>query len=1107
MSAVSRSRKPAHVASPRRARWEIALDIGLALLLLATVWLTRSLDANRFVSWDEPAWVYRSAHFLTALESGQLRDTLQTGHPGVLTMWSGAAGLWLGRASGTISGEQIAAVATVPELAVHDVALLRQLVALLPACKSLLPLAHGLILALVFAMLRLACGRGAALVASVLLLCDPFFIGLSRLLHIDALSAEMMLLSLAVLLAYLRRRRLGLLLLAGVVAGMAGLAKAYGVLVAPVALGTLCAAAWRDAHAAASAGDGARGCWRRFGRDALIWVAAALAGFILLWPAMWVAPLATLGKMLGMSLDYATAAGDATAGFYRGQVTHELGLGFYLTVALFRGMPLTILSLLGGLVWLFWRLVGRSRQRMTSEERWVIGAALALALLYVLVMSFGSKKFDRYALPALLALDLAAGIILAAGIEALLAGVTRRKRLWRVVVAIGLLVAQGAWMAVCCDVAYPIAYQNPLVGGPRRARDVLPMGWGEGIDKAAEALTALPDSANGTVATWASAGLAGRFAGDLVPLTAENLPAADWVLLYIGDAQAPSDLARRYLEGNAPISRVAINDIEHAWIYEANLGQEVLAALDGLELGARDHVILTREATVIELAGDRPFDTAVIDASDTASLATALDGRSLTPGSQVALVSYAPEDTADIALRQRLAENGLLRESIPFSLGTIWRFEVLPAAAWTALTVDHDLDCEFTGLARLTGYGFAHTAIQYRQSLGVTLQWQLLDPSARDLHLFMHLVDESGRRWGQRDLPLGTAIPEGAGGAQDGEVFDLSASIALAPGIPPGIYWLDAGLYRLADLGRIEVQRDGASSGDAVRLGPIQVVSPRYPATVDELGIPQLLTDARCASLELLGCSALPEELEVGEGMPLDLYWRAGSEPGRDVAVRLCLVGADGRTAAQWEREPVSGYATSAWAPAETVIGVQRLEIPSDMAAGEYELLLSCDPESESTRLGSVRVYRTERLFAPPTMQYPLDATLGDWCRLVGYDLLPEGLVGGEVLSLTLYWQTIEPTETSLTVFTHLLDREGQVKGQRDSVPQGGARATQSWLAGEYIVDQYELIIDPSAAKGKAFIEVGMYDAATGERQAVILSDGSVDPDRRVLLDHSVRID
>ena len=60
--------------APPRERRGVAstwrLDVALSLLIGALVWLTRAWAGTAFVSWDEPAWVFRSVKFLQALGRG-----------------------------------------------------------------------------------------------------------------------------------------------------------------------------------------------------------------------------------------------------------------------------------------------------------------------------------------------------------------------------------------------------------------------------------------------------------------------------------------------------------------------------------------------------------------------------------------------------------------------------------------------------------------------------------------------------------------------------------------------------------------------------------------------------------------------------------------------------------------------------------------------------------------------------------------------------------------------------------------------------------------------------------------------------------------------------
>ena len=126
-----------------------------------------------------------------------------------------------------------------------------------------------------------------------------------------------------------------------------------------------------------------------------------------------------------------------------------------------------------------------------------------------------------------------------------------------------------------------------------------------------------------------------------------------------------------------------------------------------------------------------------------------------------------------------------------------------------------------------------------------------------------------------------------------------------------------------------------------------------------------------------------------------------------------------------------------------------------------------------------------ERRFTVPEIEHPMEATLGDQVRFLGYDLSPPPYRRGETLHLTLYWKALTRMEASYTVFVHVLNKGGIMGGQWDSVPGDGLLPTTSWLEREVIADEYEVPIKASAPPGEYVIQIGMYEASTGERLEV----------------------
>lgn len=137
----------------------------------------------------------------------------------------------------------------------------------------------------------------------------------------------------------------------------------------------------------------------------------------------------------------------------------------------------------------------------------------------------------------------------------------------------------------------------------------------------------------------------------------------------------------------------------------------------------------------------------------------------------------------------------------------------------------------------------------------------------------------------------------------------------------------------------------------------------------------------------------------------------------------------------------------------------------------------------------------------PPPMEHLLSANLGNMVQLLGYDLSSDRLKPGDTLQLTLYWQALDKMETNYTVFTHLLDENNRIWGQKDNWPVNNTHPTTNWVKGEIVIDIYDIIIDRDAPSGQYTLEIGMYDLATNERLSILYPQGQVE-DNAIILGH-----
>lgn len=129
-------------------------------------------------------------------------------------------------------------------------------------------------------------------------------------------------------------------------------------------------------------------------------------------------------------------------------------------------------------------------------------------------------------------------------------------------------------------------------------------------------------------------------------------------------------------------------------------------------------------------------------------------------------------------------------------------------------------------------------------------------------------------------------------------------------------------------------------------------------------------------------------------------------------------------------------------------------------------------------------IHRTPSFNSPP-VPHEIRARLGGRFDLLGYDLAQEALQPSQPLDVTLYWKSIAPSSLQYTVFVHLLDSQGSLRAQQDTMPRGGALPTSCWVVGEVVSDTITIQLPASVPPGAYTLQVGMYYLPTGERLPV----------------------
>jgi hypothetical protein len=386
----------------------------------------------------------------------------------------------------------------------------------------------------------------------------------------------------------------------------------------------------------------------------------------------------------------------------------------------------------------------------------------------------------------------------------------------------------------------------------------------------------------------------------------------------------------------------------------------------------------------------------------------------------------------------------------------------------------------------------------------IVLQWRALTAPGSNYKVAVYLLDGRGRLVGQVDkLLLSNQLRPTSHWQADQLEMDYY-TLPCLPATPPGEYSVEVVVYDADTLDRLAVfdsQAGAASSSKTV--GSVQVVKPLAPPVVEPMQRPAPSETEVAPGIQLLGYDVPLQEVDPGETLSVALYWEALEGVQHDYTLSLQIRDTAGNIWAEQLGRPVDNtYPTTEWEKGETLRDWHDLSLPADMPQGEYDLLIQVfegdDPVGEAS-LGQIEVRGRVQQFIVPEIQHPLEATLGQSVLFLGYGLETNEVIAGEAVHLTLYWQALEEMEISYTVFTHLLDAENQIWGQMDSIPSGWEAPTTSWVEGEVISDEYEIVVDPQAPAGEYLIEIGMYDPNTMVRLPVIDAQGQAQGDRVLL--------
>ncbi len=249
---------------------------------------------------------------------------------------------------------------------------------------------------------------------------------------------------------------------------------------------------------------------------------------------------------------------------------------------------------------------------------------------------------------------------------------------------------------------------------------------------------------------------------------------------------------------------------------------------------------------------------------------------------------------------------------------------------------------------------------------------------------------------------------------------------------------------------------------------------------------------------ELLGYTLNQSSIAPGDTLNVNLYWRALRPLDGPYAPTVQLVNPSVSEAWGTTGNFFIGAASINHQPDYFISDTYKLPINNDAPPyiGHISVQLQNGQTKEALRLPD----GSDRLLLPVQVRVTgsgasavkrLNVTINDsvelWCASTSQ--------ADNQLNLTLYWHVLKPLpQPDLRVFVHGLDASGQMVSQGDAPPLNGQYAPSDWLAGQTLVDHFQL----ADADKITQIAVGMFSLAGG--QLPMTRNGQPTPDNSLIL-------
>ncbi|OGC45101.1 hypothetical protein A2V49_02235 [candidate division WWE3 bacterium RBG_19FT_COMBO_34_6] len=318
---------------------------------------------------DAVNWHYRSEQFIVGLKTGQFEKTYQHYHPGITLMW--------------IMGVPIEAYKQISETKIYNQYSFYTFHFI--AKYSLISIQLILCIFVIFILNKIISFKKALFVMTFMIL-EPFFIGNSRLLHMDVLFTLLLFISLTLFYLYLSQNKIQWLILSAVFTSLTFLTRSIGIGVFVYLLfgGFLFLYIYKKRTKLKII-------------NPVIFTGVFILVTFVIFPALWKSPISVISDIFSEGQRIGLENGHEQIFF--GQKVYNPGFIFYPLVILLKLSPAVLIGVVIYAYYIMKLLFLKKERNSLFVKNRLIGFNSFLSIFYLgyfLVMSLSSKKIDRY---------------------------------------------------------------------------------------------------------------------------------------------------------------------------------------------------------------------------------------------------------------------------------------------------------------------------------------------------------------------------------------------------------------------------------------------------------------------------------------------------------------------------------------------------------------------------------------------------------------------------------------------------------------------------------------------------------------------------------------